>query len=58
MGLRVCMARNRLMLHEDKTDILLKGTRQQLLKFNFSCITVGSEVIECKSSVRKNWLLV
>lgn len=58
MELRVWMARNRLMLYEDKTDFLLKGTRQQLLKFNFTCITAGSEVIECKSSVRKNWFLV
>ena len=50
--LRVWMARNRLMLNEDKTDFLLIGTRQQLLKVNFTRITVGSEVIECKSSVR------
>ena len=50
--LRVWMARNRLMLNEDKTDFLLIGTRQQLLKVNFTRIAVGSEVIECKSSVR------
>ena len=42
MELRVWMARNRLMLNEDKTDFLLLGTRQQLLKVNFTCITVGS----------------
>ena len=52
MELRVWMARNRLMLNEDKTDFLLRGTRQQLLKVNFTCITVGSEFIYCKSSVR------
>ena len=52
MELRVWMARNRLMLNEDKTDFLLIGTLQQLLKVNFTCTTVGSEVIECKSSVR------
>ena len=42
---------NCLMLNEDKTDFLLIGTHHQLLKVNFTCITVGSEVIECKSSV-------
>ena len=54
MELRVWMARNRLMLNEDKTDFLLIGTRQQLVQVNFTCITVGSEIIaiECKSSVR------
>ena len=50
--LRVWMARHRLMLNEDKTDFLLIGTRQQLLKVNFTRITLGSEVIECKPSVR------
>ena len=50
--LRVWMARNRFLLNEDKTDFLLIGTLQQLLKVNFTRITVGSEVIECKSSVR------
>ena len=34
------------------SHFLLIGTRQQLLKVNFTRITVGSEVIECKSSVR------
>ena len=46
--LRVWMTRNRLMLNDDKTDFLLMGTRQQLLKVNFTRITVSSEVIECK----------
>ena len=41
--LRVWMARNRLMLNEDNTDFLLIGTRQQLLKVNFTHITVGSQ---------------
>ena len=40
------------MLNEDRTDFLLIGTRQQLLKVNFTRIAVCSEVIECKSSVR------
>jgi len=52
--LRVWMARNRLMLNEDKTDFLLIGTRQQLPKVNFTRITVASEVIECKPSVTIN----
>ena len=50
--LHVWMTRNRLMLNEDKTDFLLIGTRQQLLKVKFTRTTVGSEAIECKESVR------
>ena len=40
------LVRNRLKLHDDKTEFLLIGTRQQLMKVNSSRITVGNEAIE------------
>ena len=40
------LARDRLKLNDNKTEFLLIGTRQQLVKVNLSRITVGNEAIE------------
>lgn len=40
------LVRDRLKLNDDKTEFLLIGTRQQLVKVNLSRITVGNEAIE------------
>ena len=44
--------RDRLKLNEDKTEVLLIGTRQQLAKVNVTSIAAGDETIEAKPSVR------
>ena len=41
-----------LMLNDDKTELMLIGTRQQLQKVNLNDITVGDTVVEAKSVVR------
>ena len=46
------MVRDRLKLNEDKTEVVLIGTRQQLAKVNVTSIAVGNETIEAKPSVR------
>ena len=46
------MIRDRLKLNEDKTEVILIGTRQQLAKVNVTSIAVGDETIEPKPSVR------
>ena len=40
------LVRDRLKLNDNKTEFLLIGTRQQLVKVNLSRITVGNEAIE------------
>ena len=50
--LRDWMTRDRLKLNEDKTEVILIGTRQQLAKVNVTSIAVGDETIEAKPSVR------
>ena len=40
------------MLNDDKTELMLIGTRQQLQKVNLNDITVGDTVVEAKSVVR------
>ena len=40
------------MLNDDKTELVLIGTRQQLQKVNLNDITVGDTVVEAKSVVR------
>ena len=45
------MIEDRLMLNDDKTELMLTGTRQQLQKVNWNDITVGDTVIEAKSVV-------
>ena len=50
--LRDWMIRDRSKLNEDKTEVLLIGTRQQLVKVNVTSIAVGDETIEEKPSVR------
>ena len=50
--LRDGMIRDRLKLNEDKTEVILIGTRQQLAKLNVTSIAVGDETIEAKPSVR------
>ena len=46
------MIEDRLMLNDDKTELMLIGTRQQLQKVNLNDITVGDTVVEAKSVVR------
>ena len=46
------MIEDRLMLNDDKTELMLIGTRQQLQKVNLNDITVGDIVVEAKSVVR------
>ena len=50
--LRNWMIEGRLMLNDDKTELVLTGTRQQLQKVNLKDITVGDTVVEAKSVVR------
>ena len=51
-GLRNWMIEDRLMLNNDKTELMLLGTRQQLQKVNLNDITVGDTVVEAKSVAR------
>ena len=46
------MIEDRLMLNDDKTELMLIGTSQQLQKVNLNDITVGDTVVEVKSVVR------
>ena len=46
------MIEDRLMLNDDKTELMLIGTRQQLQKFNLKDITVGDTIVEVKSVAR------
>ena len=41
------------MFNDDKTELMLIGTRQQLKKVNLNDITVGDTVVEAKSVVHK-----
>ena len=50
--LRNWMIEDRLMLNDDKTELMLIGTRQQLQKFNLKDITVGDTIVEVKSVAR------
>ena len=50
---RLWMEHDKRLLNDDKTEFLILGTRQQLLKINISSITVGSSRVE-RSSVVKN----
>ena len=50
--LRNWMIEDRLMLNDDKTELMLIGTRQQLQKVNLNDITVGDTVVEAKSVAR------
>ena len=51
------MIEDRLMLNDDKTELMLIGTRQQLQKVNLNDITAGDTVVEAKSVVRnlRSW---
>ena len=51
-GLRNWMIEDRLMLNDDKTELMLIGTRQQLQKVSLNDITVGDTVVGAKSVVR------
>ena len=46
--LRNWMIEDRLMLNDDKTELMLIATRQQLQKVKLNDITVGDTVIEAK----------
>ena len=50
---RLWMEHDKLLLNDDKTEFLILGSRQQLLKINISLITVGSSWVE-RSCVVKN----
>ena len=50
--LRKWMIEDWLMLNDDKTELMLIGTRQQLKKVNLNSITVGNTTIEAKSVMR------
>ena len=50
--LRNWMIEDRLMLNDDKTELMLIGTRQQLQKVNLNNITVGDTIVEVKSVAR------
>ena len=50
--LRNWMIEDGLMLNDDKTELMLICTRQQLQKVNLNDITVGDTVVEAKSVVR------
>ena len=50
--LRQWMFHKHLKLNDDKTEFLLKGTKQQLAKINIGSITVGNEVIQADTCVR------
>ena len=49
--------RDRLMLNDDKTELMLIGTRQQLQKVNLNYITVGDTIVGVKSVARnlRSW---
>ena len=51
-GLRNWMIEDRLMLNDDKTELMLIGTRQQSQKVSLNDITVGDTVVGAKSVVR------
>ena len=44
--------RNRLMIHDAKTDFLIIGTRKQLEKTSIKSIIIGDTVIKSLESVR------
>ena len=48
----IIIIEDRLMLNDDKTEVVLIGTRQQLQKVNLNDITVGDTIVEAKSVVR------
>ena len=51
-AVRNWMLRNRLLVNEDKTDLLLIGRRHQLAKINVSSVRVGAENVESNSLVK------
>ena len=50
--LRNWMIEDRLMLNDDKTELMLIGTRQQFQKVNLNDITIGDTIVEVKSVAR------
>ena len=50
--LRNWMIEDQLMLNDDKTELMLIGTRQHLQKFNLNDITVNDTIVEMKSVAR------
>ena len=51
------MIEDRLMLNDDKTELMLIGTRQQLQKVNLNDITVGDSR-RGEISCAKSWVMV
>ena len=43
--LGTCTIKDRLLVNDDKTELLAVGTRQQLAKVDISCISVGSSIV-------------
>ena len=52
-NIRSWMISDNLMLNDDKTELLIIGTRQQLAKVNINCIRVGSTEV-CLVTVARN----
>ena len=50
--LRKWVIEDRLMLNDDKTELMLVGTKQQSEEVNLNDITVGDKVVEVKSVAR------
>lgn len=46
------MSTYRLKLNSDKTEFMILGTRQQVAKMQFDCISVAGEVIKAKPCIR------
>ena len=55
--LRNWMIEDQLMLNDDKTELMLIGTRQQSQKFNLKGITVGDNR-RGEISCAKSWVVV
>ena len=46
------MNENRLKMNTGKTEFILRGSRQQLLKSNFNSITVVQDNVHCSDTIR------
>ena len=51
-GVKTWMTSNYLKLNDDKTEVIIAGTRAQLQKSNIATLEVGSSKIEVKNSVK------
>lgn len=59
--IRQWMINDHLRLKDDKTELLIVGTSQQLAKVNLDCIHIGNDVIQAQPCVRTwalRWILL